>query len=152
LKAICGSQSDAWNNVLANQVAQALCVANSDKTARDIQYQAALSAIVGIGPKDELEGMMAAQLIASHSAAMECYRRSMIGEQTFERRREYLNQANKLSRTWAALLDALSKHRGKGHQKVTVEHVHVHSGGQRLLGHLRHRREGLTAKVRVNPM
>jgi hypothetical protein len=31
-----------------------------------------------IGPKDELEGMMAAQLIAAHNAAMECYRRAMI--------------------------------------------------------------------------
>ena len=31
---------------------------------------------------------MAAQLIASHTAAMECYRRAMIGEQSFEGRRE----------------------------------------------------------------
>jgi predicted Kef-type K+ transport protein len=36
-----------------------------------------------------------------------------------------LSQANKLSRTYAALLDALNRHRGKGQQKVTVEHVHV---------------------------
>jgi hypothetical protein len=28
--------------------------------------------------------MIAAQLIAAHNAAMECYRRAMIGEQTFE--------------------------------------------------------------------
>jgi hypothetical protein len=49
----------------------------------------------GIGPKDELEGMMAAQLIAAHNAAMECYRRAMISEQSFEGRREALNQANK---------------------------------------------------------
>ncbi len=27
---------------------------------------------------DELEGMMAAQLLAAHNAAMECYRRAMI--------------------------------------------------------------------------
>ncbi|MCE8522121.1 hypothetical protein KBY30_14095 [Ruegeria pomeroyi] len=58
----------------------------------------------------------------------------MIGEQTFEGRRENLNQANKLSRTWATLLDALNKHRGKGQQKVTVEHVHVHADGQALVG------------------
>jgi hypothetical protein len=43
---------------------------------------------------------MAAQLIAAHSAAMECYRRAMIGEQSFEGRRENLTQANKLSRTY----------------------------------------------------
>ena len=36
---------------------------------------------------------------------MECYRRAMINEQTFEGRRENLNQANKLSRTFAALIE-----------------------------------------------
>src|SRR5215210_6059572 len=65
---------------------------------------------------------------------MECYRRAMIGEQTFEGRRENLAQANKLSRTYAALLEALSRHRGKGQQKVTVEHVYVHAGGQAVVG------------------
>jgi hypothetical protein len=50
--------------------------------------------------------MLAAQLIASHNAAMECYRRAMIGKQTFEGSREYLSQASKLSRTYATLLEA----------------------------------------------
>jgi hypothetical protein len=45
-----------------------------------------------------------------------------------------LSQANKLSRTYAVLLDALNRHRGKGQQKVTVEHVHVHAGGQAVVG------------------
>jgi hypothetical protein len=100
----------------------------------DKQYSATVAALVGIGPKDELEGMMAAQLIAAHNAAMDCYRRAMIGEQTFEGRSENLAQANKLSRTYATLLEALNRHRGKGQQKVTVEHVHVHSGGQAVVG------------------
>src|SRR5262249_58889810 len=95
---------------------------------------AAVDALMGIKPGDELEGMIAAQLIAAHNAAMECYRRAMLGEQTFEGRRENLSQANKLSRTYAVLLDALNRHRGKGQQKVTVEHVHVHSGGQAIVG------------------
>jgi hypothetical protein len=89
---------------------------------------------MGIKPGDELEGMIAAQLIASHNASMECYRRAMIRDQTFEGRREALSQANKLSRTYAALLDALNRHRGKGQQKVTVEHVHVHAGGRAVVG------------------
>jgi hypothetical protein len=55
------------------------------------------------------------------NAAMECYRRAMIGEQTFEGRRENLAQANKLSRTYAALLEALTRHRGKGQQNIHVD-------------------------------
>jgi hypothetical protein len=95
---------------------------------------AAVAAMRGIGPKDEVEGMLAAQMVAAHNAAMECYRRAMIGEQTFEGRRENLSQANKLSRSYALLLEVLNRHRGKGQQKVTVEHVHVHEGGQAVVG------------------
>ena len=93
-----------------------------------------MAALVGIGPKDEIEGMIAAQLIATHYAAMECYRRAMGSDQTFEGRHENLRQATKLTRASAALVDALNRHRGKGQQKVTVEHVHVHSGGQAIVG------------------
>jgi hypothetical protein len=60
---------------------------------------------------------------------------SAIGEQTLEGRRDNLSQANKLSRTYAVLLDALNRYRGKeGQQKVTVEHVDVHAGGQAVVG------------------
>ena len=134
LKRIGGSMSDHWNNLLANQTIQTLWLKHSDQETRDRQLSATVAALVGIGPKDELEGMMAAQMIAAHNAAMECHRRAMLGEQTFEGRRENLSQANKLSRTYAVLLDALNRHRGKGQQKVTVEHVHVHSGGQAVVG------------------
>jgi len=134
LEGIGGSKSDHWNSMLADQAVQALWTKNSDAEAYDRQLSATVAALMGIGPRDELEGMMAAQLIASHNAAMECYRRAMLGEQSFEARRENLNQASKLSRTWATLLEALNRHRGKGQQKVTVEHVHVHAGGQAVVG------------------
>ena len=61
---------------------------------------AAIAGLIGIAPQDEIEGMIAAQLIAAHNATMECYRRAMIGEQTLEGRRDNLSQANKLSRTY----------------------------------------------------
>src|SRR4029450_3909594 len=95
--------------------------------------KATILALIGIEPKDELEGMMAAQLIAAHNAAMECYRRAMIDDQTFEGRRENLTQANKLSRSFGVLIEALNRHRGKGQQKVTVEHVTVNAGGQAIV-------------------
>jgi hypothetical protein len=65
---------------------------------------------------------------------MECYRRAMLDEQTFEGRRENLSQANKLSRSFAVLLEGLNRHRGKGQQKVTVEHVTVNAVGQAIVG------------------
>lgn len=134
LKALGGSQSDCWNDTLANQTAHSLWLTNVSAEQRNIRLKAAVGALIGISPKDELEAMAAAQLIAAHNASMECYRRAMLGEQTFEGRRENLSQANKLSRTYAALLEALNRHRGKCQQKVVVEHVHVHAGGQAVVG------------------
>jgi hypothetical protein len=46
------------------------------------------------------------------------------------------NRHGQSARTYATLLEALNRHRGKGQQKVTVEHVHVHEGGQAIVGNL----------------
>ena len=151
LKRIGGSQADSWNNVLAAQTADTLWLKNSNTETRDRQFGATVAGLVGIGPKDEVEGMLAAQLLASHNAAMECYRRAMIGEQSLEGRRENLNQANKLSRTYATLIEALNRHRGKGQQKVTVEHVHVHSGGQAVIGAIEAPGGGTRPKLEEQP-
>jgi len=145
-----GSNSDDWNNILANQALKALWLSSDPKQA-DLQHQAMVHALIGIAPKDELEGMIAAQLIASHHATMECYRRAMLREQTFEGWRENLAQANKLSRTYASLLEALNRHRGKGQQKVTVEHVHVHQGGQAIVGNVESPGGGFAPKSKEQP-
>src|SRR4051812_33568861 len=135
LKALGGSSDDDFNNVLANQVVQALWLANSDEDERGRQMQAAVSALLGVQPRGELEGMLGAQMIATHSAALECFRRAMLKEQTFEGRRENLNQANRLVRSYAALLETLDRHRGKGQpQVVRVERVTVEAGGQAIVG------------------
>src|SRR5438132_1618834 len=84
LKRIGGSISDAFNNIVSNQAIHSLWVAHSDSAGLDRQYQAVLAAIMGMEPRDEIEGMLAAQMVATHNAAMECYRRSMLDNQTFE--------------------------------------------------------------------
>ena len=151
LKYLGGSASDAFNNVLANQAIRSLWLAHADDDERQKLRSAAVAGLVGIGPKDELEGMIAAQLIAAHSAAMECYRRAMIPEQPFEGRKECLTQANKLSRTYTILLEALNRHRGKGQQKVTVEHVHVHAGGRAIVGAVEHPGGGVPSEKQEQP-
>jgi len=45
-----------------------------------------------------------------------------------------LTEANKLSRIYATLLEAPHRHRGTSTQGVTVEHVHVHEGGEAIVG------------------
>jgi hypothetical protein len=151
LKRLGGSQSDDWNNQIANQTINTLRTVKTEEGDASAETKAAIVGLCGIDPKDELEGMIAAQLIAGHNAAMECYRRAMHPNQTFEGRRENLTQANKLSRTYTMLLDSLNRHRGKGQQKVTVEHVHVYKGGQAIVGHVGSPGGGLPLKLEDQP-
>lgn len=135
-----GSTSDDWNTLITDQAIGTVWFGNPDDTDRTPEkigqrQNAAYAFLMRQGLKDELEGMMAAQLFAAHSAAMECYRRAMIPAQPMVARDQNLNQANKLSRTMATLMEAMSRHRGKAtQQKVTVEHVHVYQGGQAAFG------------------
>ena len=133
---LAGSRYDAFNTETITQAASALWIDNSSPENIMRKRTACLEAMAGISPKDEIEGMLVAQMIACHSAAMECFRRAMIKEQTFDGRNQNLNFANKLSRTYALHMESLDKHRGKGQQKVTVEHVHVHQGGQAIVGNV----------------
>ena len=63
----------------------------------------------------------------------------------------YLWANGAVSRTYATLLEALNRHRGKGQQKVTVEHVHVHSGGQAVVGVVEAPGDGDRAKSEDQP-
>jgi hypothetical protein len=100
-----------------------------DKKAAARQRDMIAGGLAGIGPKDALEEMLAAQMLAVHDAALECFKYASDDDLSHGLSRDYLSQAGKLSRTFAMLLDALNRHRGKGQQKIVVEHVHVHPGG-----------------------
>ena len=133
LKRLGGSRSDEFNTIVTTQAINSLWPAGSDFADIETKYQAVIAGMIGISPVDEIEGMLAAQLIGLYNAAMECLRRAMLEKQSFEGRQENLNQANKLTRSYATLVEALNRHRGKG-QKVTVKYVHVYQGGQAIVG------------------
>ena len=143
--------SDGWNHAIADQVINTLWTKHLDDDEANKLRSAAVEALIGIKPKDEIEGMIAAQLLACHNASMECYRRAMLPDISFDTRHGNLNSANKLSRTYSTLLEALNRHRGKGQQKVTVEHVHVHEGGQAIVGNVESPGGGFAAKSKDQP-
>jgi hypothetical protein len=129
-----GSAGSDFTQTLLAQVYASLWVEHSDAKTRGSQERAALTALLGMEPRDEREGMLCALLIASHNAAMECHRRAMIGGQTLESRRDNLNLASKLSRNFVTLMDVFDRRRGKRPQRIIVEHVDVHAGGQAIVG------------------
>lgn len=138
LSSIGGSLSPDWNGTLVVQVMRTLWLDGADADTRSRRINAAVGGLAGIGPKDEIEAMLVAQMIAIHNASMECLRRAALEGQSFEGWRENLTQASKLSRTHVTLLEALNRHRGKSQQTVRVEHVHIHDGGQAIVGNVQH--------------
>ena len=141
-----GSPSRDWNTLITNSVIMALPqYRNREGTPLEL-LPIVIAGLSGIAPRDVMEGMLAAQMLACHHASMDCFRRATNGELSVQVRNEALSQAGKLSRTYAMLVEALNRHRGKGQQKVTVEHVHVHSGGQAIVGNVKHPGGGARAK------
>ena len=137
IKHLGGSKSDAWNLLLSNQAIQSgWFPENMAANEKQEQTTAILAFLVGVKPADPVEGMMAAQLYASHASAMDCYRRAMLPGQPIEAKQMLLTLAAKLTKANAAQVEALKKHRSNGQQKVTVEHVHVYAGGQAVVGNV----------------
>jgi hypothetical protein len=92
-----------------------------------------LGAIAGMKPRDEMEAMLCAQMVATHNLAM-----------TFASRLKYVenipqqdsasNALTKLTRTYAAQMAALKQYRTGGEQRVIVQRVDVREGGQAVVG------------------
>jgi hypothetical protein len=105
--------------------------------------------MIGRAPRDEIEGMLAAQMVAVHSAAMRSLRQLKSSE-TLAQQDSDGNLAVKLVRTYAMQMEALQRYRGKCEQKMTVEHVHVYQGGQAIVGAV-HQGGGARTKIEGQP-
>ena len=135
LAELSGSADGPFSTTLLNQVCNSIFLGEDpEEETRDRYYHAAFVAQRGLKPADEAEGMLAAHIVAVHFTAMECLRRAALPNQTFEGRNMALKHAARLSQLFADLLGTMQKLRGKGQQKVTVEHVHVNEGGQAIVG------------------
>ena len=128
-----GTSESAFAYLMLNGVLNAACEGSPKNPPTERSINQALAAVVGIGARDEIEGMLATQMLATHVAAMTALRR-MKGSETIPQQDSNGNLAVKLLRTFAAQVEALHRYRGKGEQKVIVEHVHVHPGGQAIVG------------------
>jgi hypothetical protein len=138
LKWAAGSISDKFNSVLLNSVLEASwCPPGRPKESRDERYTMALSAMAAFKPQDEIEGMIAAQSVAMHLSAMECFRRAMRPDQPGDAAARLRKDGASLARGMVEMLAALDRKRGKsGNQVVRVEHVTVQPGGQAIVGNV----------------
>jgi hypothetical protein len=95
-----------------------------------------LSVVRGIKPKDVIEIMLAAQIVAIHDAVMR-YTRQLALTKTMLEQENTERVLNKFVRTFTNLVEALKRHRASAaEQKVTL--VSVAQGAQAIVGNVTH--------------
>jgi hypothetical protein len=111
------------------------------------EYVASVTAILrSIGPRDDLEGVLAVQMAAVHNLAMEFMSQASRSDRSLEVVDANVNRANKLLRTFTALMEALNRHRGKVTQPMMVGNVNIADGGQAIVGSVNHSGPGKASK------
>ena len=128
---LCGISNTELAGAFVNQALATFSRYDPDKK----NIALAVAALREIAPKDTFEGMLAAQMLGTHNLAMACLGRAASADHTDTMTRN-IELGTKLTRTFTAQLEALNRHRGKGQQKVTVEHVTVNAGGQAIVGNV----------------
>jgi hypothetical protein len=132
LKAALGSCSPAFVNATLIQLQSAARLPTSGVS--ETAVNAALAIIEATAPRNEIEGALAIQMACCHAAAMAVLAR-LGGAVGHERRVASLaTAAAKLMRAYTAQVEALRRLRNGGDQHIRVEHVHVHEGGQAVVG------------------
>ena len=136
LRHVAGASKDTLNNHIIKQVIDATW-APKDETPTDRVERAtgAVLALQAFGPRDAIEGMLAAQAVALHEMSMELARRAMLPQQPSETAAAMRKGAVQASRGFVELLDALDRRRGKGgKQHITVKHLHVSDDARAVIG------------------
>lgn len=126
---------------LANHLTHQSMLVNPMDYTQQKQWDNTMTVIKSINPKDKIEAMLASQMTAIYNAAMQTLSRASqliqsnnattlaAGNKTF-------NIASMLMRTYTMQMEALNRHRGKGQQKITVEHVNITDGGKAVIGNI----------------
>jgi hypothetical protein len=128
-----------------NGLIRQLLNASKEKELSEGATNFMLSVIKGIEPRDQVEAMLAAQMAAVQMALM-TFARKLAHVDTIPQQDSASNAFNKLTRTFAAQMEALKRYRSGGEQKMTVQHVHVAEGGQAIVGNVNAQPEGVGAR------
>jgi hypothetical protein len=94
----------------------------------------AIAMISAFAPKNEVEAALALQAACTHMAAMAVMSRIGGAGGGPQRLPGLASAAAKLLRAYCTQVETHRRLRGGGEQNIRVEHVHVHKGGQAIVG------------------
>ena len=102
--------------------------------ASDMAINGAIAMITAFAPKNEVEAALALQAACTHMAAMAVMSRIGGAGGGSQRLPGLASAAARLLRAYCAQMETHRRLRGGGEQNIRVEHVHVHEGGQAIVG------------------
>jgi hypothetical protein len=138
---VAGSAPDEVIDRFGEEVCRAMPLAPPDQPKQDCAAMArATSALARIAPQDDLEAIMATQLLAAHAAVIACYEQAMKPDADVAWRRENLTQAARLTRATVTVIAALQRYR------INAAKAAAHGARQNGAGSER------SANLRNNPM
>lgn len=122
-----------------NQLIHDNALANNTYTKEnfdlDREKQASKEAIAGLNASNGLQSMLAAQMLSIHKLQQKslCYAQNV---KDYKLEKYYVNSGVKLANCFVQQANLLAKLQGLGGQKITVERVEVHQGGQAIVGNI----------------
>jgi|SRR5438105_4505348 len=138
---VVGTQSREVADRTIVQVGEALVFPKPKEV--DETLVTALGAMAEMAPQNVTEAMLAGQMIAVNDAIFMFLKRATVQNQPSELVDANVVRATRLMRVFNEQLEAMRRLKGKaGQQKVTVEHVHIHEGGQAIVGAVNHSTTG----------
>src|SRR5207302_10096871 len=126
------SVSDEFVDVILGKLVEALRPGLYDQL-EEATLNAALATIDSMRPRSELQALLAVQIIATGFAGLRFLRQSH-RQMTEDFINVYGNYAIKLLRLQNEMIQTFDRYRRGNKQTVEVRHVHIHSGGQGVVG------------------
>ncbi|QOZ32108.1 hypothetical protein [Bradyrhizobium sp. CCBAU 53421] len=94
-----------------------------------------ISMVKSIGPRDSVEAMLVAQMVSVHVMAMRCAHH-LAHADDLAQHDSAARALGRLTRTFPAQIDALTRYRSQREPAITVQNVKVEDGGNAIVGNV----------------
>jgi hypothetical protein len=119
---------------ILNQTKSFQLTTNSSEFERKTVFETTDAMMLELNPRDVLEGTLISYMIGARHAFVVTMQDAMDPNRDHALRIKDQEMAMKWSRHFLQQMEALSKYRGKGQQKITVEHIKIEAGAQAIVG------------------
>jgi len=140
LRAALGTVSDDFVETSLRHLQSAARIPGSGPS--ELAINAALAMVAAVAPANEIEAALAIQMACTHMVAMAVMSRIGGAHGGPGRLPALTSATSKLLRAFSSQVEAFRRLRSGGDQNIRVEHVHVHEGGQAIVGAVNSRGNG----------